>query len=272
MPSVGFTLRGIHERRGSFRRPHCSPVSTAPPLLLGRKIRTEVDSEKGSSVLAMQFVEALARLRLPSVFNPYIDRCPHFDLSDAPARRRSNLQAQLQAALDLNIDTIWVGRDLGYRGGRRTGIALTDELHLGALCASLGGNLPVMRATQGPVVAERTAAVVWRMMRQLPAPVFTWNVFPLHPHQAANPLSNRCHTRAERLAGRPILQQLLELLKPSKIVAIGNDAEVGLLDLGIECLKVRHPSYGGISDFERGISAIHGCVAPHVRPVNLAFL
>jgi hypothetical protein len=209
-------------------------------------------------VSAIQFVEAVARLRLPSVFNPYAERCPHFDLPDAPHRRRANLGAQLQAALDLKLDTIWIGRDLGYRGGRRTGIALTDEVNLTNVVAYFGRELPITRATTGPAVAERTAAVVWRMMRQLPAPVFTWNVFPLHPHESVNVLSNRCHTRNERLIVRPILLQLLELLKPSTIVAIGNDAEIGLADLGIQCQKVRHPSYGGISDFERGISSIHG--------------
>lgn len=207
---------------------------------------------------AIQFVEAVASLRLPSVFNPYSDRCAHFDLADAPARRRSNLQAQLQAALDLHLDTIWLGRDLGYRGGRRTGIALTDEIHLASLNASFGCDLQISRATRGPVVAERTAAVIWRTIRQLQAPVFTWNVFPLHPHEPSNPLTNRCHTRAERGAALPLLEQLLNLLKPTRIVAIGNDAEIGLLDLGIQCLKVRHPSYGGVSEFERGITAIHG--------------
>lgn len=227
---------------------------------------------KGSSVSAIQFVEALTRLRLPSVFNPYSDKCPHFDLADAPARRRSNLTAQLQAAIELEVDTIWIGRDLGYRGGRRTGIALTDEANLTNLCISLGGDLPIDRATLGPAVSERTAAVVWRMIRQLSSPVFTWNVFPLHPHEKGKPLTNRCHTRAERLAARPLLLELLDLLKPSTIVAIGNDAELGLMDLGIKCLKVRHPSYGGISDFERGISSIHGFMPPRSEETPLVQL
>jgi len=32
--------------------------------------------------------------------------------------------------MELGSNTIWMGRDLGYRGGRRTGLALTDEAHL----------------------------------------------------------------------------------------------------------------------------------------------
>jgi hypothetical protein len=35
----------------------------------------------------------------------------------------------LQAAEAASVDAIWVGRDLGFRGGRRTGMALTDDVH-----------------------------------------------------------------------------------------------------------------------------------------------
>lgn len=204
------------------------------------------------------FVNALASVRLPAVFNPYSDTCPYFDLPDAPARRRQNLQAQISAAIKLKVSVIWVGRDLGYRGGRRTGVAFTDEMNLANLSLLFGQQMPLTRATKGPAVAERTAAVIWRTLRALPSPVFTWNVFPLHPHEVGSALTNRCHTRAERLAAQPLLVQLFEILQPSQIVAIGNDAEAGLSDLGIKCVKVRHPSYGGVADFERGISSIHG--------------
>lgn len=203
------------------------------------------------------FVSALADVRMPSVFNPYSEICPLFDLPDAPARRRANLIAQIEAAVAVGVEAIWVGRDLGYRGGRRTGLALTDEPNLATLARSFGQSLPLARATRGPAVAEKTAAVIWRTVKHIQRPVFTWNVFPLHPHEAGDELTNRCHTRRERLAVRPLLLELLTLIRPRKVVAIGNDAEAGLLDLGVECFKVRHPSYGGVADFERGIYSLH---------------
>ena len=203
------------------------------------------------------FVEALAAIKLPSVFNPYSDVCQQFDRLDGPARRRANLRAHLDAALRCGVDTIWVARDLGYRGGRRTGLALTDEAHLQSLERSFGFAMPVSRATTGPAVAERTARVVWNVIERLPKPVFTWNIFPLHPHLENEPLTNRCHTAAERIACDWVLGAVLELLRPSSIVAIGNDAARGLMDLKIECLKVRHPSYGGQREFVEGICKFH---------------
>ena len=70
------------------------------------------------------FAAALAEVRLPSVFNPYGDVCPEHDRADAATVRRRNLTRCLEAALDANVDTIWIARDLGYRGGRQTGIRI----------------------------------------------------------------------------------------------------------------------------------------------------
>lgn len=211
-------------------------------------------------------MEWIASVQLPSVFNPYSDTCPHFDMPDAAKRRRRNLQAQLSAAIEGHIDTIWIARDLGYRGGRRTGLALTDEANLANVALAYRKSLPISRATKGPLVAERTAAVIWRMMQRLERPVFTWNVFPFHPHLPEDQLTNRCHTAFERAGAKPILITLLDMLRPENIVAIGNEAELGLHDLGVKCRKVRHPSYGGVTDFERGLMEIHGESTPAIMP------
>lgn len=220
-----------------------------------------------------KFVDAIAALRFESVFNPYSDRCPVYDLPHGPEQRRRNLRSQLEVALDVGVDSIWLGRDLGYRGGRRTGIALTDEPNLANLSTCFSKTVQVARATRGPQVAERTAAVVWRVIKELEVCVFTWNVFPLHPHKYGEPLSNRCHTKAERLATRSLLLELVQMLRPHRVVAIGNDAEAGLADLGIGCERVRHPSYGGISEFESGMYMLHGRVGPkRIEPRSLSLI
>jgi len=206
---------------------------------------------------AKSFVAALARTRLDAVFNPYSDRCPAHDRADAPAVRRKNLEAFLEAAIAARADTMWIARDLGYRGGRRTGVPLTDEVHL-AHAAALMGGVALKRATEGPAVAERTAAVVWRVLESIAQPTVLWNVFPLHPHEAGDPFSNRCHTRAEREATEPLLRALIALIRPRRLVAIGRDAQLALEDIGLPVIGVRHPSYGGQADFIAGVTALYG--------------
>lgn len=203
------------------------------------------------------FATALAETRLPSVFNPYREICSVHDRPDAADVRRRNLVRCLKAALDVRVDTIWIARDLGYRGGRRTGVPLTDEVHLAPAGALMGG-IELERATRGPVVAERTAAIVWRVLSRIHQPVVLWNIFPLHPHEVNDPFSNRCHTRAEREATWPLLMALIEMIRPRRIVAIGRDAGLALRGIEIPVNVVRHPSYGGQADFIAGVRAIYG--------------
>jgi uracil-DNA glycosylase len=213
-----------------------------------------------------QFVSALEATTLPSVFNPWRDHCPIHDLVDAPALRRGNLQRFLEAAIGADVRTMWIARDLGYRGGRRTGVPLTDEVHLDAAGTLLGGIL-MSRATEGPPVAERTAAVIWRVLNRIGEPVVLWNVFPFHPHLGDDPMSNRCHTRAERSETWPHLEALIEMIQPQRIIAIGRDADAALTDLGVETTAVRHPSYGGQTEFIAGMFDLYG-VEPE-RPAAL---
>ena len=204
-----------------------------------------------------QFVTTLAQVRLPDVFNPYAECCDVFDRADAPRRRRKNLEAFLEASLDHHVRTIWIARDLGYRGGRRTGLPLTDEVHL-ALVGQLLGGIELKRATKGPAVAERTAAIVWQVIKRLGQPVVLWNVFPYHPHEPDDPFSNRAHTAAERDAALPLLKALIEMFKPEQLVAIGRDAQQALTELPAPVTGVRHPSYGGQSEFVAGVLKLYG--------------
>lgn len=215
------------------------------------------------------FVAALSQIELPGVFNPYRDRCEVHDLADAPAVRRRNLRTYLSAIESLNTDTIWMGRDLGYRGGRRTGLALTDERNLPALAASYPGAAP-SKATKGPVVAERTAAEIWAVLERLMRRPLLWNVFPFHPHEAEDPLSNRRFTRAELERVNELNRELASWLKIRRIICIGQDAASYAATFGVDVECVRHPSYGGVKDFRAGIGKIYGAELRDVEPAQAA--
>ncbi len=204
---------------------------------------------------AKTFIRELSDISLDGVFNPYRDRCRIHDRNDAPAVRRKNLEIKLDAALHHGVSSLWIGRDLGYRGGRRTGIALTDDVHLVNLQIMWGAKME--RATQGEPMRERTAAMIWLMLSKLHEPIFLWNLFPFHPHEMHDEMSNRAHTRIERAVGEKILRALLALIRPDRVLAIGRDAANALDKMNIDCVAVRHPSYGGQSAFAAGIRNVY---------------
>jgi hypothetical protein len=172
----------------------------------------------------------------------------------------------LKTASDAQIDSLWIGRDLGHRGGRRTGLALTDDVHLAVHATRW--NIVVERPTKGSLVAERTAAVIWSMLVLVPVPIFLWNVFPLHPHKPDEPFTNRSHKPHERRAGEELLRELIALLRPKRLVAIGNDAAKVAQRMGDTCkvVQVRHPSYGGQKDFVNQVGCLYDLQTAVKRP------
>ena len=204
-----------------------------------------------------QFVETLRRLDFQNAFNPYSDRCVEHDHTEAPRYRSESLLAILEAAAGSGIDSLWIGRDLGYRGGRRTGLALTDDVHLEKHAERWG--VSVEKPTR-EIVAERTATIVWSILNRIDAPIFLWNVFPLHPHEPSDQFTNRAHNSLERNTGETLLFELIRLLKPRRLIPIGNNAALtaNRLRKKQEVFKVRHPSYGGQNEFLKQTRKIYG--------------
>jgi uracil-DNA glycosylase len=204
------------------------------------------------------FIDSVRSISLPNVFNPYRDVCSSSDHLESPSIRRRNLRIFLDAILSSPTRSLWLGRDLGYRGGRRTGIALTDEFHLAVMQQTFRVS-GIAKATVEPSpTKERTATEVWKMLRLIDQPILLWNAFPFHPYDEGSPMSNRRHTAREFASCRHILTSLIDWLQPTVIIALGADAATAIANVGEKCRRVRHPSYGGQTEFAREVAKIYG--------------
>lgn len=203
------------------------------------------------------FIKELSSVKIENTFNPYSDRCAIHDIAEAPRIRKSLLLSLVEAAVKQGVESIWVGRDLGYRGGRRTGLALTDDLHL--IDHGRRWGVSAKRATKGSSTMERTAAIIWGALAEINSPIFLWNVFPFHPHEPNDQFSNRSHNAKERAIGEEFLYELILLISPIRLIAVGNDAALSLRRIlpSREIVQVRHPSYGGHKEFQRQIAATY---------------
>ena len=207
-------------------------------------------------------MKVLESVQTPHTFNPYSQRCLTYDVPNAPQLRSTALLHVLNASLDMEIESMWLGRDLGYRGGRRTGLALTDDVHFHMHLKRW--HLAFAHPTKDRSLPERTAAIVWRVLSRLEMPIFLWNIFPLHPYEPGNHFSNRRHNSTERGIGEDLLAELILMIRPRHLVAIGNDASRSARRLASphNVFQVRHPSYGGQRDFIGGIQELYASRDP----------
>lgn len=217
-----------------------------------------------------KFVSELASIELPDVFNPYAHNCVIHDSSDGASIRRQNLVSYLEVLLRQGAQTMWMGRDLGYRGGRRTGLALTDEKHLSSFSRVYPGS-SAKKATSTDLVAERTAAEIWGQIQLLDEPPLLWNVFPFHPHESQSEMTNRKFRSRELALVKELNAELINMMGVEQILGIGNDAAAYSKAFGVQTDYVRHPSYGGVKDFREGIAKYHSMTQPHCENLQFAF-
>lgn len=225
--------------------------NSLPELFDSQFREIQLRGSKGGAVSRWQtggdLVEELATVNLPNVFNPYRDRCVSHDVEDAPAIRRTNLTAVINAALDQQVQELWVGLELGRLGGRRTGLALTDERKLQS-CADYWNIDGLARASTGSEVKEQTAAYIWRALAASNQRVFLWNVFPFHCHMPDS-INNRSHTPSEIIQVPDTIPWIIDRLGVQRVFALGKKAEDALRRARITCSYIRHPGRGGGSEF-----------------------
>lgn len=207
------------------------------------------------------FVKTLESFCFQDVFNPCSECCAVRDRNNADQMRRSSLLEILLAATESGVDSLWVGRDLGYRGGRRTGLAFTDDARPGKHAERWG--VLIEKPTRD-TIEESTATLVWDVLDHTDASAFLRNVFPLHPHKPQEPFTDRRRNSREKEAGQGLLHELIRFLKPQRLVAAGGDAAFSLEHLpgDSRIFQVRHPAHGGQRKFRKQMHEIYGFSDP----------
>jgi uracil-DNA glycosylase len=174
-------------------------------------------------------------------------------VKDAARQRVERLRAHL--ATDATF--VLIGEAAGYQGCKVSGIPFTSErLILEGVIPRLDGSATRLSSRTRPW-SEPSATTVWKTLHALGIASRTvlWNAYPWHPHQPGGRHSNRTPTRAERLAGVPVLEGLLGLFSGAQVFAVGRNAESSLAELGIPAISLRHPSMGGATAFARQLQA-----------------
>ena len=180
----------------------------------------------------------------------------------ANAIRRRNLRLYLSQMEQRSPRMLLIGEAVSYRGGRLTGVAFVSETVMLAGVPTrrgtiLGADAGYRKATPGPKLStEASATMVWSTIRDIDPLPLLWNAFPFHPFNPGNPLSNRAPSAAELLIGERFIDRLVRLFAFDRVVAIGNSASLSLQRMGIEHVKVRHPSQGGKNLFVAGMAQL----------------
>lgn len=190
----------------------------------------------------------------PGLFNPYRDFDPALDVPDAPAIRRANLAAYLDA-LGAPPPILLVAEAPGPHGARFSGVPLTCEAQLADPAFAFAGRPTCRLDVSGGPLKEYSAGIVHRALGADWSRVLIWNTVPFHPHPPGRPRGIRPPTRAEVRAFTPLLADVVAAVRPARILAVGRVAERALADAGAAATYLRHPSQGGARLFADGLRA-----------------
>jgi len=204
------------------------------------------------SLVTLDLATLFAAPSSPTLFNFYRDNDPAYDVPDGARLRRENLERYIKS-WD-GPDVLLVAEAPGPNGARFSGVPLTPEAFFLDPEHTLFGLSPTSRSAEmGRPHAEYSGGIVRRVLAPYAGRVAIWNAVPLHPHRAGEPRSIRTPSRADVRAWSPLLESVVQAVRPSIVLAVGRIAERSLTDLGVEATYIRHPSQGGAVLFAEGV-------------------
>lgn len=183
------------------------------------------------------------------LFNPYSTFDEKLDVPNAHLIRRSNLKSYI-CDRSQTPRVLILAEAPGPWGCRFTGVPITSEQQL------LDPEFPVhgqQTSLGNQPHKEYSASIYWNTLLPYHQHIFTWNTVPFHPYKKGNPLSIRTPRVSEINRFSGLLDEIVRLLAPKSVVAVGRKAEKALLQVGAQAVYVRHPSQGGATLFAEGV-------------------
>ena len=172
------------------------------------------------------------------------------DFRTSAAERRDRLREHFDRVRA--GDLVLVGEAAGWKGARQSGVPFTSAGTIGIHGVS----------------TEASATIVQRMLTSLGIAdrALLWNAFPLHPHVAGSPRSNRTPSKAELETGMECLRLAVT---NRRVICVGAKAR-GRVEaiLGIEvpsaarvattdpAVSIRHPAKGGATRFRAELATV----------------
>lgn len=171
------------------------------------------------------------------------------DFRTTAVERCDRLLAHLDRVSDGDI--VIVGEAPGWKGARQSGVPFTSAKTVGLQGSSEGSATIVHGKLADLKIADRT---------------LLWNAFPIHPHKARSPRSNRTPTDSELAAG---MDSLRLAVAGRRVICVGNPARtsiekllglqvpgVGGASANSRAVALRHPANGGAPEFRSGLAAV----------------
>jgi len=150
-----------------------------------------------------------------------------------------------------------VGEAPGHKGCAMCGIPLTSQRILNESQHQFIKLLKTSLTVNGNQT-ERTATIVWEQLEgKKDVPAF-WNIFPLHPHEPGLLNINRTPNIMEVSLGLSYLDEVINILQPHTVVAIGEIAASTIENRynGSRFVKISHPSKRGYAGFISGFAKL----------------
>lgn len=180
-------------------------------------------------------------------------------------KNAKNLEIYLNFISNQDPEILLLGESAGYKGCKLTGIPFTSGFVISKhnIFCALKNDLSFNEKHK-----ENTATIFYDFFSNNEEgwkKTIIWNAFPFHPIEKGNLQSNRSPNKQERKDGIEFLLKLFSIFDIKRYYAIGNYAYKTLEELRnnneiiyFDCLKIRHPSYGGKSDFLKTMEEIYG--------------